>query len=201
MVHTRNRRSYSVQPDGSAEVKGNTRPITGNSFSRKTYLEDARVVPHSPRSVATTLEIEPEPELLQGNFLRSEPFTSFSHRDISVPVKKLVQRSQGRGVGNISKPLSGGYELLVSHQKLSGSGEDHRTLRRMVSIVLQRQGQKDKELVERKSFTHRPEKRVGNDLSFGEVIPSGINKQQASSRSVQRQAQITSEEEERSQEP
>ncbi|MBW0504466.1 hypothetical protein O181_044181 [Austropuccinia psidii MF-1] len=28
------------------------------------------------------------------------------------------------------KPLVGGHELLLTHQKLSGSGEDHRTLRR-----------------------------------------------------------------------
>ncbi|MBW0559658.1 hypothetical protein O181_099373 [Austropuccinia psidii MF-1] len=67
------------------------------------------------------------------------------------------------------KPLAGEHELLLTHQELSGSGEDHRTLRRVEPIALQRQGQKDKELVEEpKSFIHRPQEGVGNDLSFGE---------------------------------
>ncbi|MBW0514328.1 hypothetical protein O181_054043 [Austropuccinia psidii MF-1] len=57
------------------------------------------------------------------------------------------------------------------------------------------------ELVEEpKSFIHRPEERVGNDPSFGERRPSGFNQLQTSSRSVQGQAQKTSEETERSQE-
>ncbi|MBW0571170.1 hypothetical protein O181_110885 [Austropuccinia psidii MF-1] len=67
--------------------------------------------------------------------------------------------------------------------------------------VLQRQGQKDKELVEEpKSFIYRPEERVGNDSSFGNRGTSGVYQLQTSSRSVQGQAQGTSEEE-RSQEP
>ncbi|MBW0569137.1 hypothetical protein O181_108852 [Austropuccinia psidii MF-1] len=72
------------------------------------------------------------------------------------------------------KPLVGGHELLLTHQELSGSGEEHRTLRRVESIVLQRQGQKDKELVEeQKSFICRPEEGIGNDPSFGRR-PSGV---------------------------
>ncbi|MBW0486683.1 hypothetical protein O181_026398 [Austropuccinia psidii MF-1] len=62
--------------------------------------------------------------------------------------------------------------------------------------------QKDKELVEEpKSFIHRSEEGVGNDSSFGDRRPSGVYQLQKSSRSVQRQAQRTSEEAERSQEP
>ncbi|MBW0587846.1 hypothetical protein O181_127561 [Austropuccinia psidii MF-1] len=100
------------------------------------------------------------------------------------------------------KPLAGGHELIITHQELSGSGEYHRTLRRMEPIVLQRQSQKYKELVEEpKSFIHRPEEGVGNDSSFGERRPSGIYQLQTSSRSVQGKAQRTSEEAERSQEP
>ncbi|MBW0593070.1 hypothetical protein O181_132785 [Austropuccinia psidii MF-1] len=75
----------------------------------------------------------------------------------------------------MSKPLAGGHELLLTHQELSGSGEDHRALKRFQPIFLQRQGQKDKELVEKsKSFIHRPEEVVGNDPSFVERRPSGI---------------------------
>ncbi|MBW0533657.1 hypothetical protein O181_073372 [Austropuccinia psidii MF-1] len=60
------------------------------------------------------------------------------------------------------KPLAGGHELLLTHQELSGSGEDHRTLRSLEPIDLKRPGQKDKELVEGpKCFIHRPEERVG----------------------------------------
>ncbi|MBW0568082.1 hypothetical protein O181_107797 [Austropuccinia psidii MF-1] len=81
-------------------------------------------------------------------------------------------------------------------------GEDHRALRRLEPIVLQRQGQKDKELVEeQKYFIHRPEEGIGNDSSFGDRRPSGVYQLQTSSRSVQRQAQRTSEEAEMSQEP
>ncbi|MBW0562742.1 hypothetical protein O181_102457 [Austropuccinia psidii MF-1] len=98
------------------------------------------------------------------------------------------------------KPLAGGHEHLLTHQELSGSGEDHRTLRRMEPIVFQRQGQKGKELVEEpKSFIHRPEEVIGNASSLGKR-PSGIYQLQTSSRSVQREDQRTSEEEERSQE-
>ncbi|MBW0570270.1 hypothetical protein O181_109985 [Austropuccinia psidii MF-1] len=68
--------------------------------------------------------------------------------------------------------------------------------------VFQRQGQKDKELVEEpKSFIHIPEEGTGNDSSFGDRSPSGVYQLQTSSRSVQRQAQRTSEKTERSQEP
>ncbi|MBW0572541.1 hypothetical protein O181_112256 [Austropuccinia psidii MF-1] len=112
-----------------------------------------------------------------------------------MPLQKLVQRSQRRGVGNILKPLAGGHELLLTHQELFGSGEDHRALRRLEPIFLKIQGQKDKELVEEpNSFIHRPEEGVGNDSSFGDRRPSGIYQRQTSSRSVQRQAQRTSEE-------
>ncbi|MBW0593144.1 hypothetical protein O181_132859 [Austropuccinia psidii MF-1] len=55
-----------------------------------------------------------------------------------------------------------------------GSGEYHRTLRRVEPIVLQRQSKKDKELVEEpNSFISRPKEGIGNDPSFGRR-PSGI---------------------------
>ncbi|MBW0568651.1 hypothetical protein O181_108366 [Austropuccinia psidii MF-1] len=117
-----------------------------------------------------------------------------------MPIQKLVQSSQRRGVGDMPKPLAGGHELLLTHQEPSGSGEDHRTLRRLEPTVLQRQGQKDKEFAEKpKSFIHRPEERVGNDFSFGDRGPSGVYQLQPSSKSVEGQAQRTSEEAERSQ--
>ncbi|MBW0557328.1 hypothetical protein O181_097043 [Austropuccinia psidii MF-1] len=100
------------------------------------------------------------------------------------------------------KPLIGGHELLLTHQELSGSGEDNRTLRRVEPNFFQRQGQKEKGLVEElNSFIDTPEEGTGNHSSFGERRPSGIYQNQTSSRRVQRQAQRTSEEAERSQEP
>ncbi|MBW0498380.1 hypothetical protein O181_038095 [Austropuccinia psidii MF-1] len=180
MVHTRNGSIYSVQPDGYGQGIGKTKYRSAKYSSRKTHLEGARAAPHSPRA---------------------EPLPSGSHRNISVPIQKLVYSSKGRGVGNIPKPLAGGHELLHTHQELSGSGEDHRTLRRLKLIVLQRQGQKDKELVEEpKSFIHRPEEGIGNDSSLGRR-PSGIYQLQTNSRSIQRGPQRTSEEEERFKEP
>ncbi|MBW0557000.1 hypothetical protein O181_096715 [Austropuccinia psidii MF-1] len=168
MVHTRNGSRYSVQPDQPAQGRGKTRRRYAKSSSRKTHLEDARDAPHSPKSLPTDFDANSEPELIEGNILRAEPFTSGSHRNILVPVQKLVQSSKRRGVGNMPKPLAGGHELLVTHQEPSGSGEDHRTLRRVEPIVLQRKGQKYKELVEEpKSFIYRPEKGIGSDSSFG----------------------------------
>ncbi|MBW0517786.1 hypothetical protein O181_057501 [Austropuccinia psidii MF-1] len=80
-----------------------------------------------------------------------------SPRNLSIPIQKFVQRSQRRGVGNMPKPLVGGHELLLTHQELSGSGEDNRILR-------------------------RPEERVGNDSSFGDRRPSGVYQLQTSSK-------------------
>ncbi|MBW0494414.1 hypothetical protein O181_034129 [Austropuccinia psidii MF-1] len=97
----------------------------------------------------------------------------------------MAQSSKGRGVGNMPKPLEGGHELLLTHQERSGSGEDHRTLRRLEPIVLQRQSQKDKELVEEpKSSIHIPEEGIGNDSTFGERRPINLYQFQNSSRSV-----------------
>ncbi|MBW0536082.1 hypothetical protein O181_075797 [Austropuccinia psidii MF-1] len=201
MVHTRNVTNYAVQPDGYGQGRGKTKSRSVKSSSRKTHLEDARVSPHSPRSVPTNFDVNSESGLIHDNILRSEPLSSGSNRNLSMLIQNVVQSSQRRGVGNMFKPLAGGHELLLTHKELSGSGEDHRTLRRLEPIVLQRQSQKDKELVEeQKSFIHRPEEGVGNDSSFGDRRPSGVYQIQISSRSVQRQAQRTSEEAERSQE-
>ncbi|MBW0586895.1 hypothetical protein O181_126610 [Austropuccinia psidii MF-1] len=104
--------------------------------------------------------------------------------------------------GKYAQAFGRGHEPLLTHQELSGSGEDHRTLRRLEPIFLQRQGQKEKELVEEpKSFIHRPEEGTGNDSSFGDRRPSGVYQLQTSLRSVQGQGQRTSEETERSQKP
>ncbi|MBW0500227.1 hypothetical protein O181_039942 [Austropuccinia psidii MF-1] len=157
MVHTRNGTSYSAQPDGSGKGRGKTRAGSGKYSSRKISLEDARVSSHSPRSVPTNFDVNS----IKGNILRAEPFLSGSHRNISVPVQKLVQSYQGRAVVIMPKPLAGGHELLLTHQEISGSGEYHRTLRRMDPIVLQIQVQKHKKLVEEpKYFIHRPEEGV-----------------------------------------
>ncbi|MBW0510205.1 hypothetical protein O181_049920 [Austropuccinia psidii MF-1] len=143
-----------------------------------------------------------ESGLIHGNILRAEPPSSGRNRDLSMTIQKLVQRSQRRGVVNMPKPLAGGHELLLTHQELLASGEDHRALRRVDPIVLQRKGQKDKELVEEpKYFIHRPEEGVGNYFSFGERRPSGVYQLQTSSRSVQGQAQRNSEQTEGYQEP
>ncbi|MBW0535843.1 hypothetical protein O181_075558 [Austropuccinia psidii MF-1] len=199
MVHTRNGSNYLIQPDGCGQGRGKIRARSGKSSSRKTCLEVARVSPHSPRSVSTNFDVNSEPELIEGNILNTEPFPSGRNRNISVPIQKLVQRSKRRGVGNMLKPLAGGHEFLLTHQQLSGSGEDHTALRRVEHTVLKRQVKKDKELVEEpKYFIHIPEEGTGNDSSFGERRTSGLSQLQTSSRSVQRQAQRTSEEAERS---
>ncbi|MBW0466870.1 hypothetical protein O181_006585 [Austropuccinia psidii MF-1] len=144
MVNTRNGRNYSIQPDGDGKGRGKKGARSGKSSSIKTFQEDARVAPLSPRSVPTKFDMNSEPKLIEGNMLKAEPFPSGSNGNILFPVQSLVQSSQRRGVGNMPKPLAGGHELLLTHQELSGSAEDHRTLRRMEPIFLQTEGQKDK---------------------------------------------------------
>ncbi|MBW0549565.1 hypothetical protein O181_089280 [Austropuccinia psidii MF-1] len=138
-------------------------------------MEDARAAPHFPRSLPTNFNVNSESGLIHDNILRAEPLSSGSNINLSMPIQKLVQSSQRRGVGNMHEPLAEGHELLLTHQELSGSGEEHRTLRTLDPIVLQRQSQKDKELVEEpKSFIHRPEEGIRNDSSFGDRRPSGV---------------------------
>ncbi|MBW0531197.1 hypothetical protein O181_070912, partial [Austropuccinia psidii MF-1] len=55
---------------------------------------------------------------------------SQSYKYIS-PNTKIGSEQQRKRSGKYAKPLAGGYELLLTHQELSGSGEDHRTLRRV----------------------------------------------------------------------
>ncbi|MBW0586877.1 hypothetical protein O181_126592 [Austropuccinia psidii MF-1] len=175
MVHTRNGSNYSVHSDGCGQGRGKTKSRSFKSSSRKTHLEDVRVSPHSPRSVPTNFDVNSESELIHDNILRSEWLSSGRNRNLSMPIEKLVQISQRRGVQNMPKPLAGAHELLLTHQELSGSGEDHRALRRLEHIFLKRQGQKDKELVEEpKSFIHIPEEGTGNDSSFRDRRPSGV---------------------------
>ncbi|MBW0485867.1 hypothetical protein O181_025582 [Austropuccinia psidii MF-1] len=138
MVHIRNGSNNSIQPDGCGKGRGKTKYRSGKSSSRQTCLEDDRVAPHSPRSVPTNVYENSEPELIEGNILRAEPFPSGINRNISVPIQKLVQSSTRIVVGNMPKPLGGGHELLPTHQELSGSGEDHRAPRRVEPIVFER---------------------------------------------------------------
>ncbi|MBW0502055.1 hypothetical protein O181_041770 [Austropuccinia psidii MF-1] len=159
LVHTKNRRNYSVQPDRSEQGKGKTRTRPCRPSSRKKYLEEARVFPHSPRSLPTTFDINSEPELIQGGVLGVEPIWSGIHRSISVPLQFLVQSSQVRGVGNINKPLAGIHELLLTHQELSGSGEYQKTLRRLESIVFQRQFKKIKNWLINQSLLSKDQKK------------------------------------------
>ncbi|MBW0584931.1 hypothetical protein O181_124646 [Austropuccinia psidii MF-1] len=153
MLHIRNISNYSVQPDGCGQGRGKTKSRSAKSSSRKTHLDDARVSPHSPRSVPADFNMNSESELIHGNISRSEPFSGGNNRNISMPVQKLVQSSQRRRVGNMPKPLAGAHELLLTHQELSWSREDHRTLGRL-------------------------EERVVIDSSFGDRGPSGVYKLQ-----------------------
>ncbi|MBW0528910.1 hypothetical protein O181_068625 [Austropuccinia psidii MF-1] len=149
MVHTTNGRNYSAQPHVCGQGRGKTKSRSVRSSSRKTHMEDARAAPHFPRSVPTHFDVKCESGLIHDNILRAEPLSSGSNGNLSMPIQKLVQSSQRRGVANSPEPLAGAHELLLTHQEISGSGEYHRTLR-------------------------RPEEVIRNDSSFGDRRPSGI---------------------------
>ncbi|MBW0584161.1 hypothetical protein O181_123876 [Austropuccinia psidii MF-1] len=197
MVHTRNRSNYSVQPEGCGEGRGKSKSRSVKSFSRKTHMEDARVAPHSPRSVPTNFDMNSESGLIHDNTSRVEPLSSRSNRNLSMPIQKLVQSSQRRGVGNMPKPLPGAMNSYLHIKSLLGQEKTIELLGGWSPLSF-----KDKELFEEpKSFIHRPEEGVGNDSNFGARRPSGIYQLQTSSRSLQGQDQRTSEEAEKSQEP
>ncbi|MBW0576465.1 hypothetical protein O181_116180 [Austropuccinia psidii MF-1] len=174
MVHTRNGSNYSLQPDGCGQGRGKTQSRSVKSSSRKIHMEDASTALHSPRSGPTNFDMNSESVLINDNILRAEPISSGRNRNLSIPIQKVVQRSQRRGVGNMPKTLVGHHELLLTHQELSGSGEYHKSLRRLKPIVLKIQSKKEKEMVEEpKYFIHIPEG-IGNDSSFGDIRPSGV---------------------------
>ncbi|MBW0590071.1 hypothetical protein O181_129786 [Austropuccinia psidii MF-1] len=125
------------------------RPYKGKTWKvllNKGKSEGCQTFSHSPKYVPATFSINLEPKLMQVNFLEVKPLPSGSHGDISVPAQKLIQTIQ-RGVGNMPKPLAGGCELLITHQEISGSEEDHRMLRRMEPIFFKGQDQQDRDLV------------------------------------------------------
>ncbi|MBW0480243.1 hypothetical protein O181_019958 [Austropuccinia psidii MF-1] len=57
------------------------------------------------------------------------------------------------------KPLAGGYELLLTHKEISGSGEDHRALRRMYSFFFQRQGRNIKNWLKNQGILSKDQKK------------------------------------------
>ncbi|MBW0564533.1 hypothetical protein O181_104248 [Austropuccinia psidii MF-1] len=119
-------------------------------------------------------------------------------KDKAKPDPEVASLPQERHIWRMPEFPSFPKKFITANTRIA---EDHRDLRRLEPIVLQRKGQKDKELAEKsKSFIHRPEEGVGNDPSFGERRPSGVYQLQTSSISVQGQAQKTSEGTEKSQE-
>ncbi|MBW0583268.1 hypothetical protein O181_122983 [Austropuccinia psidii MF-1] len=120
MVHTRNGRNSSVQPNGCGQGRGKTKSRSVKSSLRKTHMEDSRVSPHSPRSLPTNFDVSSESELIHDNILRAEPISSGSNRNLSMPIQKLVQRSQRRGVGNMPKPLAGSMNSYLHIKSFLG---------------------------------------------------------------------------------
>ncbi|MBW0571746.1 hypothetical protein O181_111461 [Austropuccinia psidii MF-1] len=64
----------------------------------------------------------------------------------------MVQRSSRGKVGNIPKPLAGGYKPLLTHQELFWVRTNHRVFRRMEPIVLQIQVQRDNSWLKNQSI-------------------------------------------------
>ncbi|MBW0576476.1 hypothetical protein O181_116191 [Austropuccinia psidii MF-1] len=142
-------------------------------FLKKDTAGGCQICPHSPRSAPTNLDVSFESELIHDIISWAEPFSSGSNKNLSVPIQKLVQRSKSRGVGNIPKALAGGHELLLKHQELSGLVEDHRALRRMDPILLQRQGENPicaKDIPKLKEWTTLSGEGEYNNIEFTRTI-------------------------------
>ncbi|MBW0536356.1 hypothetical protein O181_076071 [Austropuccinia psidii MF-1] len=75
------------------------------------------------------------------------------------------------------KPLEGGHEFLPTNQEVSGSGEDHRALRRVEPIVLKRQGQKIKNCLKNQSLLSIDQKKeleMTPALEEGPVVSTSL---------------------------
>ncbi|MBW0589848.1 hypothetical protein O181_129563 [Austropuccinia psidii MF-1] len=83
-------------------------------------MEDARVSPNSQRSVMTNFDVNSESGWISDNTSRAEPLSSGRNRNLSIPIQKLVQRSQTRGVGNMTKPLAGSMNSYLHIKSFLG---------------------------------------------------------------------------------
>ncbi|MBW0548050.1 hypothetical protein O181_087765 [Austropuccinia psidii MF-1] len=198
MVHTRNGSNYSVQQDGFGQIRGKTKSRSAESSSRKTHLEDARVSPHSPRSVPTDFDVNSEPELIHDNISRAEPFSGGRNRNISMPIQKLVQSSQRRGVGNMPKPLAGGHELYLHIKRFLGKERTIELLGGWSPLFCKDKVKNIKNWLKNQSLLSIDKKK---EWEMTPALETEVPVVSTSSRNVQGQAQRTSEEAERSQEP
>ncbi|MBW0583507.1 hypothetical protein O181_123222 [Austropuccinia psidii MF-1] len=185
IVHTRNRRIYSVQPDGCGQGRGKTKSRSAKSSSRKTHLEDTRAAPHSPRSAPTIFDANSEPELIEGNILRAEPLASGSHKNISVPIQKLVQRSKSRGVGNIPKPLAGAMNSYLHIKSFVGKEKTIELLGGWSSLSCKDNVKEIKNWLKNQSLLSIDQKK---ELEMTPALEEGTVAS-TSSRSIQREAQ------------
>ncbi|MBW0471348.1 hypothetical protein O181_011063 [Austropuccinia psidii MF-1] len=100
-------------------------------------------------------------------------------------------------MGNMPKPLEGVYEVLLTHKELFGSGEDHRTLKRMSPFSCKEEVKKINNWLKKQSLLSIEKKK---ELEMTPALEKEGPVMPTSGRSVQGQAQRTSEETERSQE-
>ncbi|MBW0576943.1 hypothetical protein O181_116658, partial [Austropuccinia psidii MF-1] len=111
----RNESNYSVQPDEFGQGRGKTSSRSGKSSSRKTYLEDARVSPHSPRpeeKVGNSEDLEKKGLVVSTS---SKPDTEVSKYKPKGPQKKQRgpknNKGKGKSKANWHRPYPQGYRI------------------------------------------------------------------------------------------
>ncbi|MBW0541073.1 hypothetical protein O181_080788 [Austropuccinia psidii MF-1] len=95
----------------------------------------------------------------------------------------------------MTKPFAGDHDLLLTHQEISGLGEDHRTVRSLEPIALQSKVKNIKNWLKNQSLLSIEQKK---ELEMTPALETEGPVASTSSRSVQRQSQRTLEDKEMS---
>ncbi|MBW0562028.1 hypothetical protein O181_101743 [Austropuccinia psidii MF-1] len=88
MVHTRNGRNYSVQPDGcrpSPEVA---------SIPQERHIWRMLELPPFPRSACTNFDVNSESELIHDSISSAEPISSAGNKYLPMPIQELVREAK-----------------------------------------------------------------------------------------------------------
>ncbi|MBW0553495.1 hypothetical protein O181_093210 [Austropuccinia psidii MF-1] len=170
----------------------------GQIFLKKDTYGGCQSCPHSPRSVHTNVDVNSEYGLIHDNTLRAEPLSSGRNRNLSIPIQELVQSSQRIRVGNMPKPFAEAMNSYLHIKSFLGQEKTIDLLGGWSPLSCKDKVKKINNWLKNQSLLSIDQKK---ELEMTPALETQGPVASTSPRSVQRQAQRTSEEAERSQEP
>ncbi|MBW0560743.1 hypothetical protein O181_100458 [Austropuccinia psidii MF-1] len=133
-------------------------------------------------------EARPKPEVSnlpqERHIWRMPKLPPFPKKFINAKTKIGSEQPKKRS-GKYAQAFDRAHELLLTHQELSGSGEDNRTLRGLDPIILQRKSQKINDWLNNQSLLSIDQKK---EFEMNPVLETEGPVASTRSRSVQRQA-------------